>query len=340
MKIIKDHKLNLGYHRVQKIKWGVSGCGNYLESVFLPVFETLKRSSLVSVYSSSISRAKTVCEKFGASSAFDNFDEFIKTDFDILYIAGSNHTHYEQVIKAAKAGKNILCEKPLALSYQQAKEMYEVCVANEVFLSVNYKFRYHPLIRKTKELLEKGILGKIVSINAAFNIDFSPQGNFRFNPEQSGGGVLRDLGTHLIDLFRYFNGEILSAEGILDNVVYKSEVEDFASAVLKFKNDSYGLFNVSYCSMKASNRIEITGHKGCITIEDLFGKRQGLAKMSIDLAGESKKAFRKRANDQALLLKDLQRCYLQSEKPLIDGYDGSENMRIIELIEKKRNSFE
>lgn len=331
MKII-EKKLNFPYRKVKKIKWGVVGCGNYLENAFLPALESLKRSNLISVYSNDINRAKHICEKFAGVSAFSDYDEFLKSDIEIIYISSANASHYEQVIKAAKAKKNILCEKPLAINYQQAMEMYNICKENNVFLAINYKFRWNPLVRKTKELIDKGLLGKIISINCSFNIDCAPSDNFRFKPEISGGGALIDLGTHLIDLMRFFNGEIIEAKGYLDNVVYKSQVEDFANAILKFEKGNYGVITSSFSSLKSPNRIEITGHKGTITIENLLGKKNITPKMIITLVAESQKTFQKRSNDQLNILKDIQHACLNNEIPKINGFDGAENLRIIELI--------
>lgn len=321
--------------KLKKIKWGVAGCSKYLESAFLPSFDTLKKSKLVAVYGSDLNRAKSLSEKYGGESAFNDYEQFLKSDFEILYISSINSMHYKQVLAAARAGKNILCEKPLALTSEEAREMVQVCEENNVFLSINYKFRYHPLIKKTKELIAKGYLGKIVNCSASFNIDFPPGDNYRFNKNLSGGGALTDLGTHLFDLFRYLYGEFKIEKAVMDNVVYKSEVEDYATGILKFEHGGYGQINVSYNSMRSFNRIEITGQKGSICIDDLLGNRNGLAKMTINLFGEGKKAFRKRANEQLYLLRDIQKSYQLKNQPLITGKDGLINSELMEEFVKK-----
>jgi len=156
---------------------------------------------------------------------------------------------------------------------RQAEEMIKVCEDNGVKLAVSYVYRFHPLIRKAKELIGNEYIGKLVSINLNFNIDMVPGNNFRFNKELSGGGALRDLGTHMIDLLRFFGGEIKSIEGSVDNVVYKSDVDDFAAAIVHFEKGGYGYFNVSYNNKKAFNRVEILGNKGAISIEKYIGNQ-------------------------------------------------------------------
>ncbi|MEJ5263678.1 MAG: gfo/Idh/MocA family oxidoreductase, partial [Ignavibacterium sp.] len=85
-----------------------------------------------------------------------------------------------------------------------------------------------------------------------------------------------------IDMLRLFGGEIIDVKGYMDNIVYKSEVEDFASAVVKFEKGGYGYFNVSYNSNKSFNRIEILGHKGIISLENFVGKKNVSAKLVIN----------------------------------------------------------
>lgn len=318
----------------KKLKWGVAGCGRYAENTFIPAIKLLRRSIVTSLYSHDFNRAKSLAEKFGIGKYSSDYDEFLNSDINAVYIASANVNHYQQVITAAKAGKHILCEKPLAMNSAEAKEMVEVCSHNNVQLAVNYVYRFHPLIVKTKEIIKSQMLGKIVSIHFNFNIDFPPGSNFRYQKNQSGGGALRDLGTHGIDLLRYLGGEITSISGVLDNVIYKSEVEDFACAIAKFENAGYGYFNVSYSSKKSFNSIEILGHKGAIRLDNLVGGRLIPAKLTILLEGEAKKAFRKSGNKQLLLLRSVQKSFLNNQTPLITGNDGYVNMKLMEELEK------
>ncbi len=320
---------------IKKLRWGVVGCGNFLETTFLPSFQILKRSKLVSVYSSNLTRAQFIANKFNATASFNDFSKFLKSDIDIVYISSKNSDHYWQVIEAAKSGKNILCEKPLAITAKEAEKMVDVCKRNNVKLTINYVLRFHPLIKKAKELLESNLLGKLVSISTNFNIDFMPNDNFRFIRSESGGGVLRDLGTHTIDLLRFFGGEISDINGVLDNIIYPGEVEDFASAIVKFKDGGYGSFNVSYNANNPNNRIEILGYKGSIVIENLIGKKNTSAKMTIHLKNEKKRTFRRRANRQLSLLRFVQRALLKDRPLLVTGEDGLNNMLLMEKLEKK-----
>ena len=320
---------------IKKLKWGVAGCGRYAEFSFIPTLHLLRKSTLISVYSHDSQRAKFISEKFGVPFNYSDYDEFLSSDIDAVYISSANAHHYEQVINAAKAGKHIHCEKPLAVTSAQAEEMVNVCKENNVQLSVNYVLRFHPLIIKAKEFIDGELLGSLVSINLNYNIDLAPSSNFRYNKQLSGGGALRDLGTHMIDLLRLFGGEIISIDGIVDDLIYKSEVDDFASAIVKFQKNGYGYFNVSYNNKKAFNRIEILGHKGALSIDHLIGTKNIPSRLTIFFEGEARKAFRKRGNNLLNLLRSVQKSFLKNETPLVTGYDGYINMKIMEELESK-----
>jgi predicted dehydrogenase len=322
-------------YKGKKVKWGVAGCGRFAESSFLPATKLLRKSTVISLYSRDINRAKSLADKFGVQNYFNNYEDFLKSDINAVFIASPNAHHYEQVIKAARAGKHIFCEKPIALNSSQAEEMVRVCKENNVLFAVNYVHRFHPLVVKAKELILNQKLGKLVSISANFNIDFPPDNNFRFKKELSGGGALRDIGTHMIDLLRYFGGEIETIDGVVGNLIYQSEVDDFALGTVKFVKAGYGTFNASYNNKKAFNRIEILCHKGAIAIDNLIGKKILAPKLTILMEDETRKSFRKRGNKMVFVLKSVQRSFIKNETPHATGEDGLINLRLMEELEQK-----
>src|ERR1039458_3471892 len=97
---------------IKKLKWGVAGLGRYAEFTFIPTLSLLRKSTLQSVFSNNPERAQSIADKFGVPHHFSNIDEFLKSDIDAVYISSANFHHHDQVIKAAKAGKHVLCEKP------------------------------------------------------------------------------------------------------------------------------------------------------------------------------------------------------------------------------------
>lgn len=327
--------LKLKRQKPKKVKWGVAGCGRFTESAFLPTMLLYRKAKTVSLYSKDIKRARSLADKFGITNATDNYDDFLATDIDAVYIGSANSDHYEQVIKAAKAGKHILCDKPLSITAAEAFEMVRVCEDNGVKFAVNYLYRFHPLLQKTRELINSQAFGKLISINASFNINLLPGDNFRYNKTMSGGGAIRDLGTHLIDVFRYLGGEIVSIEGVMDKVVYKTEVDDYAAGICRFEKNGYGIFNASFNSPKAFNRVEILCSRGAFSLEDLISQKRSSTKLSILLEGETKKVFRKRANKMYRCIRSFSMSILNNTPAEVPGMDGAINMKLMELFEQE-----
>lgn len=331
--MLQNKFIELRKERRKKLKWGVAGLGKFAETAFLPAAAMIRRAKVNSLFSNDPMRAKNLAERFSVPNYFSDYDLFLASDIDAVYIGSVNSDHFSQVIKAAKAKKHILCEKPLALNSKQAEEMVKTCEENDVQFAVDYVYRFHPLILKAKELVQTKSIGSLITMKADFNVNLVPGGNFRYQINKSGGGASRDLATHLIDLFRYIGGEITSISGVIDKVIYKTEVDDFAMAIVKFENGGYGNLTVAYCAPKASNRIEIIGQKGAIIIDNLISQRFASAKMTLMFEGESKKAFRKRANKIYRLLKSVNKSFLKNEKPEITGVDGLINMKLLEEFE-------
>ena len=334
MILSENNKIKIRAALPKKLKWGIAGCSSFADTVFLPSLQFVKRSKLVAVYSHDINRAKQFAHRYGAQYSFDDFDEFLRKDFYALYVSSINSDHYWQVLKAAKAGKHILCEKPPALNSEQIKEIIKTCKENNVQLIINHMHRFHPHVIKVKELLEKQILGKLVSISTSYHLNRTPDNSFRFK-KSMGGGALRDLGSQMIDLLRYLGGNISEVKPYLDNIVYKSEVEDFAGAIVKFEKTGYGLFNASYNSKKSFIKADIVGYNGCICIEIYLDKKNIISKLIIDLNGEGKKVFRRKINKITFVIRSVQRSFLRNQPALVTGEDGLVNMNIIEEIEKQ-----
>ena len=139
----------------------------------------------------------------------------------------------------------------------------------------------------------------------------------------------------MIDLLRFFGGEIIEINGYIDNLIYKSDVDDFATAIVIFKNGGYGYLNVSFNNKKAFNRIEILGHKGAISIDRFIGVKQQSARLTILLDGEAKMSFRKRGNKINYMLRSVQKSFIKNELPLVSGDDGLINMKLMEELERK-----
>lgn len=241
--------------------------------------------------------AEKAAFNFEFEQATDNWKEIIEDpEIDIVDICTPNYLHHEIALAAAKAGKHILCEKPLASTIEDAQEMYEAVKKAGVKNMTAYNYRRVPAIMLAKQYIEDGVIGKILNVRGTYYQSWSadPSGplSWRFQKKLCGAGALGDIGTHAIDLTRYLIGdydEVCSMtstfikerpvqEGLLDNLgkgggeaAQKKavDVDDFAGFLIKFKNGALGNLEASRNGLGRYNYItlEIYGTEGTISFD-------------------------------------------------------------------------
>lgn len=338
--IVNPVKMSLKVGLPKKLKWGVAFDKNFEIQNFISAFQLLSKSKIISVYSNDFSEVKDVAEKNGISYFTNDFNEFLKNNFDVIYIADNSENLF-QCAKEILVNKNkLLCEKPILLSSQECFELHEIAKLNNSTVVVNYSHRYNPLVQKTKELLAKQALGKIIAISVIYSIDLIPDESFTYKSKLSGKSVLRDIGTQMIDLLRYFGGEIKEVKSFGDNLLYKNTGNDFVNTIMKLENDIYANITISYLSKKPINKIEILGLKGTIILENIFDKKKAATRLTIDLIGEAKMKFRKKVNKTLAMLRNSQKVFLNKENSPTSFYDAAITMKIVEEIERQINSNE
>ena len=197
-------------------------------------------------------------------------------EVNAVYIATPPASHAELTSRAADAGKHVLCEKPLARSAAEARQMIAACSANGVRLMVCHYQRFNLRHRKIREWAGQGMLGRIVSARINFS-SFSPAqpGQWRRDASQSGGGPLMDLGTHCLDLLMFLCGSIDSVNAVVD-APGETGVEDAATLLLRFRSGAHGIVSTYWSARMADevagNAVELWGTEGCVTASPLFSK--------------------------------------------------------------------
>ncbi|WP_400163304.1 Gfo/Idh/MocA family protein [Brevibacillus sp. TJ4] len=214
-----------------------------------------------------------------------------RDDIDLIDIVTPNHTHAEIAIAAARAGKHVICEKPLALTVEQAKQMVEAVNEAGVVHMICHNYRFAPAVQYAKKLIDEGRLGKIYHIRATFLQDWLMDPHFpltwRLRKEVSGSGTLGDIGAHIIDLARFLVGEFDEVVGMMETFVRhrplgemdiqlkgrpksgewgEVTVDDASAFLARFANGAMGTFEATRYSRgnRAGNRFEINGEKGSI----------------------------------------------------------------------------
>ena len=237
-------------------------------------------------------RVKAVAENWGWQSFETSYDKLLlRDDIDVVDITVPNNLHHEMVMKAVKAGKNICCEKPLAMSVEQAKEMFAAVKKAGLMHMIWHNYRRAPALALAKRMISEGLIGKIYHVRAVYLQDWIMDPDFplawRLRKEIAGSGSHGDLNAHLIDTARFLVGEFDSVCATFETFIKerpieleggslfagkvsarkaKVTVDDAVIALARFKNGALGTFEATRFAMghKNANQIEINGSKGSL----------------------------------------------------------------------------
>lgn len=250
-----------------RIKWGIIGCGDVAEYKGGPALYQIKNSELIAVMRRDIKKAMEFAQRHRAKRFYGSVEELLRDkEINAVYVATPVYLHYEQVIKAAEAGKHILCEKPMAMNVAQCQRMIQRCKEKNVKLMIAYYRRFYPHIKRMRNLIETGAIGKPILARVSLSSYYNPTvpRQWRIDPSLSGGGVLMDVGSHRIDLLIYLLGKVEKVSAFVETIHCDYLVEDSVVMILKFKNGAQGMINFNWNIRKGVDELEIYGIKGKI----------------------------------------------------------------------------
>ncbi|MDQ6676900.1 MAG: Gfo/Idh/MocA family oxidoreductase [Acidobacteriota bacterium] len=250
----------------KEIRFGLIGCGGVGISRADALYRCA-RTKLGAVSDLDRTRAASVAERCGAHIVDSWTDLITRGDIDAVVVSTPPRLHSEMCIAALRAGKDVLCEKPLARTVEEGREILKAADESGRFLATGYNFRFFPSVLKTRELLDSGLIGELDHIRsyAGYSASEHPY-EWLHDAEAMGGGALRDNGTHLIDLTRYLLGEIEDVQGFVSNRVWNfAGCEDNGMAVLRGSGGQLASLHASWTEWRGYRfLLETYGSKGCI----------------------------------------------------------------------------
>jgi predicted dehydrogenase len=233
---------------------------------------------LVGVCTSHSETAQEAKEQGDFSFATTNYKELLeRNDIQIINCCLPNYLHRDVVINALKSGKYVCCEKPLALNFKEAKEIYEVAKHSDVKQQITFQNRFIPAVMRAKQLIDEGAIGEIFSVRGAYLhsscvTQKSQAYSWKAESEKVGGGVLIDLGSHIIDLTRYLVGEFKRVNGYIKNFTSPDkQTDDLAIMNIEMMNGAIGTLEASKMATGTNDdlRLEIHGSKGAIRFNSM-----------------------------------------------------------------------
>lgn len=263
------------------IKWGIVGAGNIAHS-FSKDLALVIGGELTAVASRDLDKARSFANEYGAPNAFGSYEELFTSDaVDVIYIATPHTTHAELSIAAMKAGKNVLCEKPVGVNKGEVEAMIKVAKENNVFFMEALWTRFNPTIKKVKELVDNGTIGDIGYLHADFAfyaLDRDENGRL-LNPALAGGSLL-DIGIYPIFLSYLMLGIPKDIKATAN--FYKTGVEVQISMIFNYEKAQAILY--SGLNSNSEMKAEIAGSKGSIFVHPRWHETSGY---TLEINGDS-----------------------------------------------------
>jgi predicted dehydrogenase len=229
---------------------------------------------LLMVIDTTQARAAELAAKYKCKASTNWRDAITDKSVDVILICTPNDSHAEISIAAIKAGKSVLCEKPLARNPKEADAILNALKTSKSLLKCGFNHRHHPAVMQAKRYVDSGAIGRVIFMRCRYGITGRTgyESDWRVNAAVSGGGELMDQGQHVIDLFRWFGGDISEVMGHVDTLYWKIKpVEDNAFAILRGTAGHTCMMHVSWTEWRNIFSFEVFGDKGYAKIEGLGG---------------------------------------------------------------------
>jgi predicted dehydrogenase len=253
---------------LSEVRWGIIGCGEVCEAKSGPAFQKALGSSLAAVMRRDAAKARDFAARHGVPRWYADAEALLADPgIDAIYVATPPDGHARYALMAARAGKPVYVEKPMARTFAECEAMRAGCRAAGVPLFVAYYRRRLPRFLKAKEVLETGGIGSVRSVQVTLARASAPARPdapvpWRLDPDIAGGGLFVDLASHTFDLLDFLLGPIAQARGLAANLAGRSRAEDTVTACFAFASGALGAGAWSFSAAHRVDRVEILGDAG------------------------------------------------------------------------------
>lgn len=330
------------YDDQKKLGFAIVGLGKFATEQMMPAFKECKHARITALVSGSPDKAKKLAAEYGVEGkniySYDTFDS-IKDNpaVDVVYIVLPVGLHAEYTLRAAKAGKHVLTEKPMANTPEDCQKMIDACKKANVKLMVAYRAQYEPFNLDAIARIRKGELGKVMQITADHGRIVDPTGDkadtWRVQKKLAGGGSLMDLGIYSLNATRYLTGEEpveVTALEMSDKADPRfKEVEDRIHFTLRFPSGILATCTSSY-STEGVKRYRVFGEKAWLDLDpatDYYEHKMVIG----DKDGQQQPKI-KEGNQFAAELDHMAECVMQNKTPKTPGEEGLKDIRLIMAI--------
>ncbi len=251
---------------MQRLGWGVIGIGNVVQGTIAPAMVAEPECDLVAAVSRDQGRADDFASKFGARHSYTEYEKMLANlEVDAVFIATPNALHAEQVIAAARAGKQVLCDKPLAINVPDAARALSACAKADVKLGVNFHYRHLPWIQDVTKMVADEMIGSVQVVHLEVGSGTRHYDSWRADPEMAGLGSVHNVGIHGLDFLQVIlDSEPTEVMAMFDRSPGSGSVEMLALVMLRFENGAVAYCNFNETIAAPQNDISIYGTAGRI----------------------------------------------------------------------------
>jgi predicted dehydrogenase len=321
---------------MEKVKWGILGTANIARWATIPGMKKAENCELVTIAGRNPEKAERFAKEYGIPKAYGSYEELLEdSEIQAVYIPLPNDIHLKWVKASLKAGKHVLCEKPLALNAGEAEEMYKTAEECGVYLMEAYAYLHSPYVESLKNDVKSGIIGEVDYIDTAF-VTQGYKEDFRLHKE-FGGGAMYDLGCYCTTMIM----SLIDSEP--DMVKASAEfselgVDYMTAGLIRFKNGARAAFNVGMVLGQNTNsrydRLYVHGSKGSIR-SDVEYNQEGEVSYRIYTPEGMKERKVFVPQNYALEIEQLGRCILLGEKPHVTSDFSIKNAKLIDTVLKE-----
>lgn len=315
-----------------KLGFALVGLGVYSSTKLAPALQETQNCYLAGVVTGSPEKANQWKSKYNipGSNVYDykTFDRIADNrDIDIVYVVLPNSMHHEYVIRAAKAGKHVICEKPMALSSKECQEMIDACKKADVKLSIGYRCHFEPYNQEAIRVGQQKVFGSVRVVESSMGFRIGDPTQWRLKKSMAGGGAMMDVGIYAIQGARYVIGEepvtVLAQEFKTDREKFK-EVDETILWQMEFPGGAVSSSTTSYAS--GFDRLYISAENGWLELQPAFGYGPQAGKTS-----QGPLAF-PQITEQAAQMDDFAKCVRENRQSGVSGEEGLRDLKVIEAI--------
>ncbi len=325
---------------MKKIRYGIIGFGNFAEKTIAPAIHASANSELVAIQKRSLEAAKRKAAEYKIPNAFESVEKLVAhPDVDAVFIVSANSAHCRETIAAARAGKHVLVEKPMAMNVKECREMILASKENDVRLMVGHMVRLSPAVRRMKEIVQSGSLGRISAIRTEFVYDARRSlRKWVFNQKVAGGGPWFDIGVHCLDTIRFMlDDKVDSVKAYLEPKPTAKRTESTVTATMRFSRGTLGSVYCSYSTPIRRSFIEVVGTEGILSALNFTRSGLTIPLTIVRRANDNEDGTQTVENiavpdlyvEEVTLFSD---CILKNAEPPIPGSVGLENQVILDKV--------